>query len=239
MNAVTWSNTRQLIGGEAVPEWLRSIRAIVFDVGETLVDETRLWTDQAEHAGVTPLSFFAMLGALIERGEDHRLIWTELSAQAPRESPRIEPADLYPDAIACIETARSTGKIVGIAGNQPAGLDSSLSSLGFDVDFIASSDDWGVQKPSKEFFARVISAASVSAEEILYIGDRLDNDIVPASSVGMCTAFLIRRPWAHIHRHRPETELADVKLDSLEQLREMLLAVAIRPSAESDSEDGS
>lgn len=237
MNAVTWSNTRQSVGGEAVTEWWGNIRAIVFDVGETLVDETRLWAEQAEHAGVTPLSFFAMLGALIERGEDHRLIWAELNVQPPREPPRIEPADLYPDAIACIETARSTGKIVGIAGNQPAGLDSSLSSLGFDVDFIASSNDWGVQKPSKEFFARVISAASVSAEEIVYVGDRLDNDIVPANSMGIRTAFLVRGPWAHIHRHRPETEFADLKLDSLEQLRDMLFCAANRTTAAGGDDD--
>lgn len=50
------------------------LSAVVFDVGETLVDETRAWTAVAEAAGVTPFTLFASLGALISRGEDHRRV---------------------------------------------------------------------------------------------------------------------------------------------------------------------
>jgi beta-lactamase superfamily II metal-dependent hydrolase len=48
------------------------IRAVVFDVGETIVDETRAWSQLADPAGVTRLTLVAALGALIERGDDHR-----------------------------------------------------------------------------------------------------------------------------------------------------------------------
>jgi FMN phosphatase YigB (HAD superfamily) len=34
--------------------------------------------------------------------------------------------------------------------------------------------------PSPEFFAKVIDVAGEPAEAILYVGDRLDNDILPA-----------------------------------------------------------
>lgn len=51
------------------------IRAVFFDVGETLVDETRQWTSWAEWLGVTPLAFCAALGAVIERGEHHRRVF--------------------------------------------------------------------------------------------------------------------------------------------------------------------
>ena len=50
------------------------VRAVVFDVGETLVDETRAWSALADRVGVTRLTLFAALGALIERNEDHRLV---------------------------------------------------------------------------------------------------------------------------------------------------------------------
>ena len=208
------------------------VRAVVFDVGETLIDETRMWTDHAARAGVTSLSFFAVLGALIERGDDHSGIWAELGLRPPAELTQTDPVDLYPDAIDCIETIRATGMRVGIAGNQPAGLARRLCSMRLTVDFIASSSEWGVKKPSREFFARVIDAATVPESEILYVGDRLDNDIEPANSMGIRTAFLMRGPWAHIQRHRPEAELADLRLDSLEQLRDIFVDAAKHSDAE-------
>jgi len=55
------------------------VRAVFLDIGETLIDETRVWTGEAERAGISPLVFFAALGALIERGADQRQIW-ELAA---------------------------------------------------------------------------------------------------------------------------------------------------------------
>lgn len=50
----------------------RLIEIVVFDLGETLVDETRAWSEQADAAGLTRLTLFGALGAHIERGEHHR-----------------------------------------------------------------------------------------------------------------------------------------------------------------------
>ena len=63
------------------------IRGVVLDVGEILVDESRAWTQQAERVGVTPFTLMGVLGALIERGEDHRQVWTILGVE-PRPSRR-------------------------------------------------------------------------------------------------------------------------------------------------------
>ncbi len=54
----------------------------VFDVGETLVDESRAWARQAERAGVTPFALMGLLGALIARDEDHRRVWHLLGSSA-------------------------------------------------------------------------------------------------------------------------------------------------------------
>ena len=40
-------------------------RAVVFDVGETLIDESRLWGAWAEWLGVPPFTFFVALGTVI------------------------------------------------------------------------------------------------------------------------------------------------------------------------------
>ena len=50
----------------------RGIEAVVFDVGETLVDETRPMGECADGLGVPRLTFFAVLGGIIARGEEHR-----------------------------------------------------------------------------------------------------------------------------------------------------------------------
>lgn len=197
------------------------VRGVVFDVGDTLVDESRAWTVQAERAGVTPFTLMGLLGALIDRGEDHRRVWDVLGVERPIEPPRIERVDLYADALDCLRAARDVGLSVGIAGNQPAGVDAQLREAGFDADFIASSTAWGVAKPSAEFFSRIIDAAQLDPGAILYVGDRLDNDVLPAREAGMRTAFIRRGPWGYIHSERPEVQLADVRVQSLADLTMM------------------
>lgn len=194
------------------------VQAIVFDVGETLVDESRSWTTQAERAGVTPFALMGTLGALIARDRDHRGVWDVLGVERPAEPPSIDQADLYPDALSCLQAARDAGLVVGIAGNQPSGVEAQLHELGFNADFIASSAAWGVAKPSGQFFSRVVQTAGHDASAILYVGDRLDNDILPARAAGMRTAFIRRGPWGYLHAQRPEVDLADMRLESLTEL---------------------
>ncbi|PZE65050.1 HAD family hydrolase [Curtobacterium sp. MCBD17_021] len=200
------------------------VLAIVFDVGETLVDETRAWSAQAEAAAVTPFTLMGALGALIARGEDHRRVWALLGVEKPAGRARIEEADLYPDALPCLRAAIEHGLVVGIAGNQPAGVEAQLRAAGFSPHFLASSAAWGVEKPSPEFFARVIAEAGLDAGSILYVGDRLDNDVLPARAAGMRTAFIRRGPWGHLHAERPEARLADLRLDTLADLNDALVA---------------
>lgn len=203
--------------------------AVVFDVGETLVDESRAWSVQAERVGVPPFTLMGLLGALIARDEDHRRVWDLLGVERPTESPVIERADLYPDATACLHAARQAGFVVGVAGNQPAGVDAQLRDAGFEVDFIASSAAWGVSKPSPEFFSQVITAAQFNPKQILYVGDRLDNDVLPAREAGMRTAFLRRGPWGYFHAQRPEVTLADLHLESLAELTEAFTHLEMPP----------
>ncbi|HET8980310.1 MAG TPA: HAD family hydrolase [Solirubrobacteraceae bacterium] len=194
------------------------IRVAVFDIGETLVDETRAWSVQAEAAGVTPLTLFAGLGALIERGEDHRRVWDLLGVKRPAQPDEILADDLYADALPCLRALAAAGIRLGLAGNQPAQAESALGRLGLPVSFIASSARWGVEKPSPEFFARVLSEAGAAPEQIAYVGDRLDNDVLPARRAGMFAVFVRRGPWGHLHAHRPEVDAASAIIDSLAEL---------------------
>ena len=55
-----------------------SERWVVLDVGETLIDETRVWSTWADELGVPRLTFLAALGAVIERGGEHVDVFTML-----------------------------------------------------------------------------------------------------------------------------------------------------------------
>lgn len=79
------------------------ITTVVFDVGETLVDETRIWSLLADRASVTRLTLFAALGWLIAEDSDHRLVWDLLGVKPPSTGGiAIERSDIYPDAPACL-----------------------------------------------------------------------------------------------------------------------------------------
>src|SRR5512147_863987 len=100
------------------------IEAVFFDVGETLIDETRQWGEWADWLGVTRLTFFAALGAVIERGEHHRQVFEivrpgidlarERAARAAAGGAAwIEAGDLYPDALPCLHELRARGYRIG------------------------------------------------------------------------------------------------------------------------------
>ena len=62
-----------------------AVKAVFFDVGETLVDETRYWAAHAERLGVTPHVVWAALGATISRGEHHRHVFELLGGEPTEE----------------------------------------------------------------------------------------------------------------------------------------------------------
>ena len=215
-----------------------AIRAVFFDVGETLVDETRAWGSWADWLGLPRFTFFATLGGLIERGEEPSRVLplvrpgfdlaSERAARAAAGVPEhglghlIGEEDLYPDAVPCLRALRAEGYLIGIAGNQPAGTEQALARLGVPADVVASSAAWGVRKPSPEFFARVVRVAALPAEQIAYVGDRVDNDVLPAADAGMAAIFLRRGPWGLLQASRPEVARARLRLASLAELPDAL-----------------
>ena len=143
-----------------------AIRLVVFDVGETLVDETRMWGEWADWLGVGRLAFFAALGAVIAGRRHHREVYelvrpgidiaAERAARGDRMT-RIEARDLYPDAVPTLTRLRAAGYGIGLAGNQPADAEVQIRGLGLSVDFVASSARWGVEKPDPLFFQRIVA----------------------------------------------------------------------------------
>jgi FMN phosphatase YigB (HAD superfamily) len=212
------------------------VRAVCFDVGETLIDETRHWGEWADFLGVPRLTLFATLGMTMWRGLPHRRVFDlfrpDLDLAAARRQRQalgwrydFLAEDLYPDAIPCLLALRERGLRVLVAGNQPIEAEAALARIGLPADVIASSAGWGVAKPDAGFFTKIIEAAGEPAHRIAYVGDRLDNDVLPARAAGMLTVFLRRGPWGWMHAEHPDVAQADLRLDDLVRLPDALASL--------------
>lgn len=205
------------------------LKAVFFDIGYTLVDETRQWREWAAWLGVPIEKFEATQREVIARNEHHRRVFEilkpgfdlkqERAARAAAGKPDVyTAADLYPDALPCLRELKRLGYLIGLAGNQPETAETALHAMNVPADIIASSARWGVEKPSHAFFHRIIEESRCAASEIAYVGDRLDNDVLPARECGLMSIFLIRGLWGEAHAQLPEAELAHARLDSLDDL---------------------
>jgi HAD superfamily hydrolase (TIGR01662 family) len=194
-----------------------AVKAVFFDVGETIVDETRWWAQHAERLGVTPHVVWAALGATIVRGEHHSRVFELLGGEPDDEAVVYDHVDFYPDAIPCLERLRDAGYFVGLAGNQNARLEAWTRDQALPVDVVGSSASWGAEKPSPEFFHRAVAETGLSAAEVAYVGDRVDNDVVPARAAGLVAVHLRRGPWGYLQDGAAQ---AHVRIDSLDELPE-------------------
>ena len=131
----------------------------MFDVGETLVDETRVWAEIADGLGVPRFTFAGVIGGLAARGEPHQRVY-ELLGVEPRRGGSFEPGDLYDDAR---RASRSCGAAATGSGSPATRAKAAYDRIELDVDFVASSADWGVEKPAPAFFARVVEACGCRA----------------------------------------------------------------------------
>lgn len=205
------------------------IEGVFFDIGETLVNEGEIKGRWADWLGVPRHTFLATLGALIATGgpliEQFTLfrpdfdLETEERRRAAAGVPNgFGPADLYPDARECLAALRAQGLFIGVAGNQPVAAGEQFAALGLDVDVVGISELWGVEKPALEFFARCVAAAGRPPGALLYVGDRIDNDVLPALSCGLQVAHLRRGPWGYIMRDEDALARCLFRLDSLAEL---------------------
>lgn len=190
-----------------------AVAAVVFDVGETLVDETRMWERAADAAGVPRFTLMGVLGGLAARGAHHGDVWRILRIEQAEST--WEPVDLYPDALPAIRRLRAAGLRVAAVGNTPASAEDALRPH---VDVLGSSERWGVAKPARAFFDRIATETALPAERIAHVGDRVDNDVEPALAAGMVAVHVRRGPWGHLHEPPPRA----IRIRSLDELPEAL-----------------
>lgn len=201
-------------------------RWVCLDVGETLIDETRIWSIWADELGVPRLTFFAALGAVIVRGGEHRDVFPIFGADDWQlRLPSVEhryagfaPEDLYPDALGALDALRAGGYRLAIVANQPAMRAEQLRAIGVEAEVLAMSEALGVAKPAPEFFSRALALMGwPEPANVAYVGDRVDNDVLPSMAAGMRAVWIRRGPWGVVQR-LPEGTQPALVVNALEEL---------------------
>jgi HAD superfamily hydrolase (TIGR01549 family) len=199
-------------------------RWVALDVGETLIDETRVWSVWADVLGISRLTLMAALGAEVATGGDHRNAfdivgvpdWRERFEEVESVYGGFNADDLYPDALPAVQELCAGGYRVAIVANQPARRTPELRLLGFDPDVMAMSDELGVSKPDAAFFARVLELiGGPDPARVAYVGDRVDNDVLPSLAAGMRPVWIRRGPWGIIQDLPDDARAATMVVNSL------------------------
>lgn len=200
-------------------EWL------FFDIGSTLVNEDIAFENRlrkiAETANTTynyvcetALKFFKRN----QKGdrETAKLLGVSLPVwQKEYETP-------YEDAVQCLEFLSCKYKI-GVIANQSLGTEQRLKSYGLlrYIDLVISSAEEGVAKPDKKIFEIALNRSDCKACDSVMIGDRIDNDIVPANLLGMHTIWIRQSMWRY-WSIKNKIEEPEYTVDSLSELYEIL-----------------
>lgn len=200
---------------------MKSAEWLFFDVGSTLVDEHLAYEERmrkiAEAANTsydyvyeTALQFYKrnLKGDL----ETAKLLGVDLpSWNKEAETP-------YADTASCLEYLSGKYKI-GVIANQSPGTERRLERYGIRkyIDLVVASAEEGVAKPDKRIFEIALGKSGCKANRSVMIGDRIDNDIVPAKSLGMFTVW-IRQGFGQYWHIKNEAEKADYTVNSLREL---------------------
>lgn len=206
-----------------------SERWVCLDVGETLIDESRVWETWARILGVTRFTFMAALGAVLARGRQFDEVF-EFLGVTNRDEHRaafnaayggFQEGDLYPDAKPALDALRGAGYRVAIIANQPAERTEELRFLGVRAEVMGMSAEMGVHKPAPEFYIAALRRMGDPAPaDVAYVGDRLDNDVHPAAAAGLRPVWIRRGPWALITQDMPPA--GTLVVDSLSELVERI-----------------
>jgi len=216
------------------------LTAILFDIGWPIIDETEMHKAWNQHLKVLMQKITGRLisDAEIEKYESEAVrcyapslfsyvIWQlakpdeGLFYRLRGEFDRFDFCSMYslqPDAIATLRALHQRFKL-GIAANQPENALRYLKKLGI-LEFFDScrvSGEIGFSKPDVRLFLRVLDDLKSKAEESIMVGDRIDNDIIPAKLVGMRTILISVGPHRHQEPRYPN-ENPDFRVSALSEI---------------------
>ena len=195
-----------------------NIEWVFFDVGSTIIDEHIAYEhrmkDIADLANTTYSSVYETAMGFYKQNQKGDLETAKLLGVDLTKWHK-EDEVLYSDAYECLEILSSRYKI-GIIANQSLGTKDRLEQHGIlqYIDLVIASAEEGVAKPDNKIFEIALERGNCKPNNAVMIGDRIDNDIIPAKLLGMHTIW-IKQGFGQFWNITQEVEKADCVVHNL------------------------
>lgn len=198
---------------------------IFFDVGSTLVDESKVYEERmkmvAETANVSyEYVYRTALGFYKENKKGDLETMKLLEVDKPIW--RHEYEMLYCDTEVCLKELSKKYRI-GVIANQSLGTEKRLKAFGIlqYINLVIASAEEGVAKPDRRIFEIALDRAGCRPQQAVMVGDRIDNDIIPAKALGMKTIW-IKQGFGKYWKKSSEREQADYEVHNLSEILDIV-----------------
>lgn len=219
---------------------LENIRWVFFDLGCTLIDESAALSDAHDQlvsalserninvsiedieTALTPAweSFqsspiMQVLTQMTGNRDEARSVLKQVNYQKSLETPYAETRALL-DAI--------SGRCeIGVIANQSPGTEARLKSYNLSDYFkicLASAEE-GAAKPDPILFHRALEQSGCAPEHAVMVGDRIDNDVRPAKTLGWRTIRVLQG-HGRLQSPRDDGDVADHTVATLDEIIPLL-----------------
>ena len=203
---------------------MNKIKWIFFDIGSTLVDESAVYENRIkEITQGNNIDRNEFVAKVIERAQTSPKPIVSAAEDYGVNVPawRHDLEVLYPDTKEVLQRLSQKYKI-GIIANQDFGTEQRLTDFNVHqhIDLVIASAEEGVAKPDLRIFQIALARADCKPEEAVMVGDRIDNDIIPANKIGMTTVW-IKQGFGSYAEPKTVEEQSDYIVNSLAEITEV------------------
>lgn len=200
---------------------IENIKWLFFDVGSTLIDESLVYENRMRNAAKSAnVTYEYVYETAIKFYRQNKKGDLETIKLLNVEKPiwKFEYEILYNDTNKCLKKLSGKYKI-GVIANQSLGTTQRLEKFGIlkYIDLVIASAEEGIAKPDKRIFQIALNRTDCEPKQAVMIGDRIDNDIVPAKKLGMYTIW-IKQGFGRYWNITSDDEKADYEVNSLTEI---------------------
>lgn len=201
------------------------VKWLFFDIGSTLVDESIAYSHRLkEIAALANVPYAEAYETAVGFYQQNQKGDSETAKRFGVPIPKWHTEDeiLYADTAACLKQLSQRYQI-GIIANQLPGTKDRLKQHGIlqYIRLVIASAEEGTAKPDRRIFEIALERSNCPPNRAVMIGDRIDNDIVPAKLLGMHTVW-IKQGFGQYWNITEESEQPDYSVNSLTELCEIL-----------------
>ena len=203
---------------------MNKIKWIFFDIGSTLVDESAVYENRIEEITQSNnIDKNEFVAKVIQRAQTSPKPIVSAAEDYGVNVPawRHDLEVLYPDTKELLQRLSQKYKI-GIIANQDFGTEQRLTDFNVHqyINLVIASAEEGVAKPDLRIFQIALALADCKPEEAIMVGDRIDNDIIPANKIGMTTVW-IKQGFGSYAEPKTVEEQPDYIVNSLAEITEV------------------